>query len=118
MGVVTLGGTVMSTLDKRIWQFLRQAIRVPRDVWSISQAIRLSPSWPPTTIVVSSGTYSETIHIDKPVVLVGEHLPVIIFSEPVPMVTIDCGNEESQSAPHLSGFKLEGGSSAIHITRG
>ena len=75
-------------LDRLIWGFLRFAICVPRDCPTIAEALeRLSP-WPVATILVSAGTYHESVVIDKPVELVGRAQVTLkgISSQPVAAV--------------------------------
>lgn len=103
-------------LDRLIWAFLRRAVRVPRDVPSIAEALTCAPTWPPTTIVLAAGTYNlETLRIDRPVTLLGEGTCSLVGTCTGPLIEFDC---DAASTPELHRLRLQSRSHCVSISRG
>eukprot|EP00928_Gymnodinium_smaydae_P013288 TRINITY_DN1485_c1_g1_i1.p1 TRINITY_DN1485_c1_g1~~TRINITY_DN1485_c1_g1_i1.p1 ORF type:complete len:665 (+),score=153.86 TRINITY_DN1485_c1_g1_i1:55-2049(+) len=65
-------------LERLLWPYLRQAVRVPRDARNLGEALRRLPHWPPTTVLVAPGTYREHLVLEKPVTILGEGEVVVM----------------------------------------
>lgn len=76
-----------------IWSFLKEAILVPRDAATIGKALCLAPAWPPITILISSGTYEESLDVRKPVTLLGERGVVLATTGSEPTLLFSCEGE-------------------------
>jgi len=79
-----------------------RTIRVPEDYSTIQQAINAAN--PGDTILVASGTYHESISIDKPVLLIGESKETVIIKG------LGTGDviRISSSGVKISGFTVKG----------
>eukprot|EP00931_Biecheleriopsis_adriatica_P005829 TRINITY_DN107313_c0_g1_i1.p1 TRINITY_DN107313_c0_g1~~TRINITY_DN107313_c0_g1_i1.p1 ORF type:complete len:508 (-),score=111.00 TRINITY_DN107313_c0_g1_i1:41-1564(-) len=94
-------------LEALIWPYLKQAVRVPRDAGSITEALARAPAWPPTTILVSAGVYQEHLVIDKPVALLGLGKPQLAApSAGRPAALLEGGSGELAS--EVRGFDVCG----------
>jgi len=98
-----------------IWSFLRHAVRVPRDTPSIMEALRLAPHWPPTTILISAGTYEAPLVLAKPVTLIGEGTVVLTAPRNLSPILID---REEEPPPRLHLIQLQSSATCVCIERG
>jgi len=101
-------------LESRIWPFLRRAVCVPRDLPCVAEALHQLPEWPPTTILVTAGTYHGSFQVEKPVTILG-------LGEVV--LTCKTGHclrlaAESGPPPELLGLTFTSSSTCVLVERG
>jgi len=102
------------------WSFLRQAVRVPRDFTTIGEALEHAPSWPPTTVIVAAGSYSEELVLNKPVTLLGNECgqqATLTAAEKTMPVKFQL-EDQIVAPPQLRGFCVVSDAVCVTVDRG